>query len=281
MSTSRPPPADASKKKAIDNRKIIFRFCSDWCARRATSNATLSPADVPSSNLLFPQEDKENNRLMFACRTCAFSEQAPSACVMRHDIASTVGDTAGITQDVAQDPTVGVSASLATAQAQPATDAAPRFADDMDDPCCARRNPPPKDYALPHINDWAIDMDVPELSEPGLLAFELMNGPDLADFLGSDMHVGCDIEFPEGPEDAVGSGAGKFADHLLTYEDEMAVTVEHWDDMGLEIEVQNTAKAVQRMHRDDDDPAVVRVSRLTERTRRIRESWPESRPLAP
>lgn len=31
---------------------------------------------------------------------------------MRHEIASTVGDTAGITQDVGQDPTVGLSDSL-------------------------------------------------------------------------------------------------------------------------------------------------------------------------
>jgi DNA-directed RNA polymerase II subunit RPB9 len=31
---------------------------------------------------------------------------------MRHEIASSVGDTAGITQDVAQDPTVGLSQSL-------------------------------------------------------------------------------------------------------------------------------------------------------------------------
>jgi len=65
-----------------------------------------------SSNLLFPKEDKENNELLFACRTCAFSEKAKSSCVMRHDIASSVGDTAGITQDVAQDPTVGLSQSL-------------------------------------------------------------------------------------------------------------------------------------------------------------------------
>ena len=34
---------------------------------------------------------------------------------MRHDIASQVGATAGITQDVAQDPTVGLSRSLSDA----------------------------------------------------------------------------------------------------------------------------------------------------------------------
>jgi len=84
----------ASDMGGESSKKILFRFCSEC------------------SNLLFPKEDKENNRLLFACRTCSFTEPAPSACVMRHEIASTVGDTAGITQDVGQDPTVGLSESL-------------------------------------------------------------------------------------------------------------------------------------------------------------------------
>jgi DNA-directed RNA polymerase II subunit RPB9 len=62
-----------------------------------------------SSNLLFPREDKAENKLLFACRTCSFTEEAPSSCVMRHEIASTVGATAGVTAEVAQDPTVGPS----------------------------------------------------------------------------------------------------------------------------------------------------------------------------
>ncbi|KAF2204278.1 hypothetical protein GQ43DRAFT_365005 [Delitschia confertaspora ATCC 74209] len=76
------------------SKKILFRFCSEC------------------SNLLFPKEDKENNQLLFACRTCNFTEPATATCIMRHEIASTVGDTAGITQDVAQDPTVGLSKVL-------------------------------------------------------------------------------------------------------------------------------------------------------------------------
>ena len=64
-----------------------------------------------SSNLLFPREDKSENKLLFACRTCSFTEEAPSSCVMRHEIASTVGATAGVTAEVAQDPTVGHSHS--------------------------------------------------------------------------------------------------------------------------------------------------------------------------
>ncbi|KAI8942227.1 hypothetical protein NX059_000310 [Plenodomus lindquistii] len=67
---------------------ILFRFCSEC------------------SNLLFPREDRAENKLLFACRTCSFTEEAPSSCVMRHEIASTVGATAGVTAEVAQDPTV-------------------------------------------------------------------------------------------------------------------------------------------------------------------------------
>lgn len=47
------------------------------------------------------------NKLMFACRTCQFSEEAISSCVFRNNMYNTVGETAGVTQDVGSDPTVG------------------------------------------------------------------------------------------------------------------------------------------------------------------------------
>jgi DNA-directed RNA polymerase II subunit RPB9 len=75
--------------------------------RRGSGRVT----DASSSNLLFPREDKSENKLLFACRTCSFTEEAPSSCVMRHEISSTVGATAGVTAEVAQDPTVGLSHS--------------------------------------------------------------------------------------------------------------------------------------------------------------------------
>jgi DNA-directed RNA polymerase II subunit RPB9 len=77
-----------SKDQQDPNKQILFRFCSEC------------------SNLLFPREDKAENKLLFACRTCSFTEEAPSSCVMRHEIASTVGATAGVTAEVAQDPTL-------------------------------------------------------------------------------------------------------------------------------------------------------------------------------
>ena len=59
-----------------------------------------------SSNLLYPTEDKVNNQLEFACRSCTFSEAANTSCIFRNELVSTVGETVGITQDVANDPTV-------------------------------------------------------------------------------------------------------------------------------------------------------------------------------
>ncbi|KAF2248453.1 DNA-directed RNA polymeras-like protein II subunit RPB9 [Trematosphaeria pertusa] len=88
------PSSYENDQKQDDSKKILFRFCSEC------------------SNLLFPREDKAENKLLFACRTCSFAEEAPSSCVMRHEIASTVGDTAGVTSDIGQDPTVGLSRSL-------------------------------------------------------------------------------------------------------------------------------------------------------------------------
>jgi DNA-directed RNA polymerase II subunit RPB9 len=62
---------------------------------------------VYSSNMLYPKEDRENNTLMFACRTCHFSEEADAACIYRNSLKETIAETPGNVQDVAQDPTVG------------------------------------------------------------------------------------------------------------------------------------------------------------------------------
>lgn len=65
--------------------------------------------------MLYPKEDRITNTLMFACRTCQFSEPAASACVFRNELTNTVGETAGITQDVGSDPTVGDNLAAAAA----------------------------------------------------------------------------------------------------------------------------------------------------------------------
>lgn len=61
-----------------------------------------------SSNMLYAKEDRINNKLMFACRTCQYSEDAVSSCVFRNSIYNIIGETAGVTQDVGSDPTVGL-----------------------------------------------------------------------------------------------------------------------------------------------------------------------------
>lgn len=56
--------------------------------------------------MLNAQEDRDNHQLVFTCRTCRYVGTAESLCVYRNELSNTVGETAGITQDVGQDPTV-------------------------------------------------------------------------------------------------------------------------------------------------------------------------------
>ena len=58
--------------------------------------------------MLYPKENKDTSELMFACRTCQYSEKAASSCVYRNTLDTSIGETAGVTQDVGSDPTVGV-----------------------------------------------------------------------------------------------------------------------------------------------------------------------------
>ena len=59
-----------------------------------------------SSNLLYPQEDRANNKLEFACRSCNYNEPASSECIYRNSLGTNaVGETSGMTKDVADDPT--------------------------------------------------------------------------------------------------------------------------------------------------------------------------------
>lgn len=58
--------------------------------------------------MLAPREDRINNKLMYHCRMCQYSEEASSACVFRNSIYNVIGETAGVTQDVGSDPTVGL-----------------------------------------------------------------------------------------------------------------------------------------------------------------------------
>lgn len=57
--------------------------------------------------MLYPKEDPHTHRLQFTCRTCQYSEPATSSCVFRNLQNNAIGETAGVTQDVGNDPTVG------------------------------------------------------------------------------------------------------------------------------------------------------------------------------
>jgi len=81
----------AKEKKPLE--QITFRFCSEC------------------SNMLYPREAEDENKLLFTCRTCNFSEPATSSCIYRNILNNAAGETAGVTQDVGSDPTVGAVSS--------------------------------------------------------------------------------------------------------------------------------------------------------------------------
>lgn len=56
--------------------------------------------------MLYPKEDPSSNMLMFACRSCQYSEPATAACIYRNALQEQIAETAGNVEDVAQDPTV-------------------------------------------------------------------------------------------------------------------------------------------------------------------------------
>lgn len=77
-----------SKLNSLKTAMTTFRFCRDC------------------NNMLYPREDKENNRLLFECRTCSYVEEAGSPLVYRHELITNIGETAGVVQDIGSDPTL-------------------------------------------------------------------------------------------------------------------------------------------------------------------------------
>jgi len=58
------------------------------------------------NNILYPREDPDNKRLLYACRHCDYSEIASLALVYRNDLQKSASETAGVTTDVGSDPTL-------------------------------------------------------------------------------------------------------------------------------------------------------------------------------
>ncbi|KAH8898363.1 hypothetical protein GQ53DRAFT_678539 [Thozetella sp. PMI_491] len=79
---------NAFAKPKAGLEQITFRFCSEC------------------SNMLYPKEDEDAHKLQFTCRTCQYTEEATSMCIFRNVLNNAAGETAGVTQDVGQDPTL-------------------------------------------------------------------------------------------------------------------------------------------------------------------------------
>lgn len=61
-----------------------------------------------SANLLHPREDRDTKELLFVCSSCNNSERHDVACTYRNKLEKAAEETAGVTADVASDPTVGL-----------------------------------------------------------------------------------------------------------------------------------------------------------------------------
>ncbi|KAG9259116.1 uncharacterized protein F5Z01DRAFT_642355 [Emericellopsis atlantica] len=82
------PQSTMSHDGAEKNQQVTFRFCSEC------------------SNMLYPKEDEDSHKLQFTCRTCFYTEDAQTTCVFRNVLNQSAGETAGVTHDVASDPTL-------------------------------------------------------------------------------------------------------------------------------------------------------------------------------
>lgn len=61
--------------------------------------------------MLYPRENPEDrNSLQFACRTCNYYTDADTSCIYRNEMSNTAAETAGVTSDLGQDPTVSNAA---------------------------------------------------------------------------------------------------------------------------------------------------------------------------
>src|SRR5271170_5047810 len=70
------------------------------------ANMTSLRTCAECNNILYPREDPDNKRLLYACRHCDYSEIASQAVVYRNDLQKSASETAGVTTDVASDPTL-------------------------------------------------------------------------------------------------------------------------------------------------------------------------------
>jgi DNA-directed RNA polymerase subunit M/transcription elongation factor TFIIS len=103
MSTAASPaPSEGESKRG----EVAYRFCQDWLVRPSHLDLSNSLTRFCSSNLLYPKEDRSTSQLLFVCKACHATQMFDNACTYRNQLGSTVTETAGVTTDVANDPTV-------------------------------------------------------------------------------------------------------------------------------------------------------------------------------
>lgn len=56
--------------------------------------------------MLYPKEDKQEKKLLFACRNCEHQEDSQSYCIYRHQVMHVTGEETQMVSDVANDPTL-------------------------------------------------------------------------------------------------------------------------------------------------------------------------------
>lgn len=64
--------------------------------------------------MLYPKEDKNEQRLLYSCRNCGYTELAENPKVYRHELITNIGETAGAVEDIGNDPTLPRSNKVCT-----------------------------------------------------------------------------------------------------------------------------------------------------------------------
>lgn len=93
---------------------IRVRIFESYVMRGANSRpCAVKLRFCPNSNdLLYPKEDRDRKKLIYACRNCEYKVDAIDHCVYRHSIHHTSAETTTIIQDVRSDPTLPRSSEV-------------------------------------------------------------------------------------------------------------------------------------------------------------------------
>ena len=66
-----------------------------------------------SNNLLYPEVDRTNHVLLYACRNCNYQEEARQSLVFRNDLMSITKEQPGVVDNLMKDPTLRRTHDLA------------------------------------------------------------------------------------------------------------------------------------------------------------------------